>query len=137
MPAYARGLDWVHRNTSWKVLLHSDGAIYSLIPSLIEMGVDILNPVQPSVPGMDLRRLKEEFGGRMAFWGGACDPQHTLAQATADEVAAEVRRNVSILSEGSGYVIAPVHNIQADVPADNVIAMFDAARQVQPGNVNQ
>lgn len=127
LPAYRRGLDWVHQHTPWKVLLHSDGAIRPLIPAIIEMGVDILNPVQTSAPGMEPTGLKRDFGDRLAFWGGACDPQSTLSRGTPEQVAAEVAANIDALAPGSGYVFAPVHNIQSDVPADNVIALFDTA----------
>ncbi len=126
-PHYKRGLDWVHCNTRMKVFMHNDGAIASLIPTLIEMGVDILNPVQTTAAGMDPVRLKREFGERIVFWGGACDCQHTLAFGTPEEVAREVRESVRILGASGGYVLAPVHNIQANVPPENVIALFDAA----------
>jgi uroporphyrinogen decarboxylase len=128
LPSYKRGLDWIHQNTRMKVMLHSDGALYPLIPSLIEMGVDILNPVQTSARGMDPGRLKREFGDRLVFWGGACDSQHTLPFATPEEVAREVEQNVRVLAAGGGYVCAAVHNIQAGVPPDNILALFDAAR---------
>ncbi len=127
LPAYKRGLEWVHANTSWKVMLHSDGAIVPLLPSIIEMGVDILNPVQTSASGMDPERLKREFGGRLVFWGGSCDAQGVFAHGTPAEVAAETERNLSTLTPGGGYVCASIHNIQADVPPDNVIALFDTA----------
>lgn len=127
MPAYRRGLDWVHANTSWKVMLHSDGALYPLLPSLLEMGVDILNPVQTAAAGMGARRLKDEFGGQLVFWGGSCDPQTTLAFGTPEEVAREVREHVEVFGRNSGYVFAPVHNIQANVPPENVVALFDTA----------
>ncbi len=128
MPAYKRGLDWVHAHTSWKVMLHSDGAIRPLLASIVEMGVDILNPVQTSAPGMEPAALRRDFGDRLVFWGAACDPQHTLARGTPDEVAAECRVNLDALRPlGGGHVFAPIHNIQADVPPDNIIAMFDAA----------
>jgi uroporphyrinogen-III decarboxylase len=126
-PHYKRGLDWVHRNTRMKIFMHNDGAIASLIPTLIEMGVDILNPVQTTAAGMDPVRLKREFGERIVFWGGSCDCQHTLAFGTPEQVAREVRESVRILGAGGGYVLAPVHNIQANVPPENVIALFDAA----------
>jgi len=126
-PHYRRGLDWVHRHTGIKVFMHNDGAIASFIPSLIEMGVDILNPVQTTAAGMDPVKLKREFGDRIVFWGAACDCQHTLPFGTPEQVAAEVRQSIRILSPGGGYVLAPVHNIQAKVPPENVIAMFDAA----------
>ncbi len=110
-----------------KVMLHSDGAIFPLIPSLIEMGVDILNPVQTSAGGMEAARLKREFGDQLVFWGGSLDCQHTLPFGTPDEVAREVAEHVRIFSPGGGYVFAPVHNIQANVPAENIVAMFETA----------
>lgn len=127
MPAYRRGLDWVHANTSWKVMLHSDGALYPLLPSIIEMGVDILNPVQTAAEGMGARRLKDEFGGRLVFWGGSCDPQTTLAFGTPEDVAREAREHLEVFGRDSGYVFAPVHNIQANVSPEKVVALFDTA----------
>ncbi len=126
-PHYRRGLDWIHRNTRMKVFMHNDGAIASFIPTLIEMGVDILNPIQTTAAGMDPATLKQEFGDRIVFWGAACDCQHTLPFGTPEQVAGEVRENIRILGAGGGYVLAPVHNIQANVPPENVIALFDAA----------
>jgi len=127
MPHYKRGLDWVHENTDMKVFLHSDGAIFPLIPSLIETGFDILNPVQTSAAGMDAQRLKEEFGDRLAFWGGSLDCQKTLPYGTPDEVAEEVQEHLRVFAPGGGYVFASVHNIQANVPPENVVAMLDTA----------
>jgi len=129
LPAYKRGFDWIHANTPWKVLLHSDGAIFSLLPALIDMGVDILNPVQTAAAGMDPVRIKSEFGGRLIFWGGSCDCQNTLTFGTPERVAGEVRSNVRALARGGGYVFASVHNIQENVPPDNIIALFDTARE--------
>lgn len=129
LPAYRRGLEWIHGHTQWKVLLHSDGAILPLIPSLLEMGVDLLNPVQTTATGMDPQRLKEEFGGRLGFWGGACDCQGTLTMASPAAVAAEVRSNLDIfMRDRTGFVCASVHNIQANVPPENIVALFDAAQ---------
>jgi uroporphyrinogen decarboxylase len=127
LPAYKRGLDWIHAHTSWKVMLHSDGALIPLLPSIVEMGVDILNPVQTSAVGMAPVKLKREFGTRLAFWGGSCDPQSTFPNGARDEVAAETYRNLSVFMPGSGYVCASIHNIQANVPPENVIALFDTA----------
>jgi len=124
MPYYQRGLDWVHQHTRMKVFMHNDGAIFDFIPTLIEMGVDILNPVQTTARGMDPVRLKEQFGARLAFWGGACDCQGTLAFGTPADVAKEVEENVRIFTPGGGYVLASVHNIQANVPPENIIALF-------------
>lgn len=127
MPYYKQGLDWIHQNTGWKVFMHNDGAIYDLIPSLVEMGVDILNPVQTSAKGMEPVKLKDEFGDRLVFWGAACDCQDTLPFGTPDDVAREVRRSIRVLAPGGGYVLAAVHNVQANVPPENVIALYDTA----------
>lgn len=128
MPAYKRGIDWIHANTQWKVLLHSDGALVPLIPSIIEMGVDALNPVQTTAAGMDPARLVAEFGRDIAFWGGSCDCQGTLTTGTPRQVADEVRRNLDAFHPlDGGHVLASVHNIQANVPPENIVALFDAA----------
>lgn len=128
MPAYKRGLDWIHANTPWKVLLHSDGALVPLIPSIIEMGVDILNPVQTTAAGMDPSRLVAEFGHDLAFWGGSCDCQGTLTNGSPQQIADEVRRNLDAFRPlDGGHIFASVHNIQANVPPENIVALFDAA----------
>jgi uroporphyrinogen decarboxylase len=112
-----------------KVLLHSDGAIVPILPDLIEIGVDVLNPVQVSAAGMgDTAFLKREYGRDLVFWG-AIDTQHVLPFGSPVEVEAEVRRRIDDLAPGGGYVMASVHNIQADVPAANVIAMREAWRR--------
>ncbi len=130
MPYYKRAFDWIHHNTGIKVMFHSDGAIYPMIPSLIEMGIDILNPIQTSAEGMDPVRLKKEFGDRITLWGGCCDCQQTLPFASPEEVARAVETNLRALAPGGGYVCSGVHNIQAGVPVDNVLALFDTARQM-------
>lgn len=128
MPFYKQGLDWVHSHTGMKIFMHNDGAIFPFLPTLVEMGVDILNPVQTTAKGMDPAKLKAEFGDKLVFWGGSCDCQGTLAFGTPEQVAAEVEANLRIFAPGGGYVVASVHNIQARVPAQNVIALFDTAR---------
>jgi uroporphyrinogen decarboxylase len=127
MPYYRRGLDWVHEHTNMKVFMHNDGAIFDFVPTLIEMGVDILNPVQTTARGMDPAKLKREYGDRLVFWGAACDCQGTLPFGTPEDVAGEVEQLLATLAPGGGYVLASVHNIQANVPPENVIALFDAA----------
>lgn len=127
MPFYKRGLDWVHEHTRMKVFMHNDGAIFNFVPTLIEMGVDILNPVQTTAKGMDPAKLKAQFGDRLTFWGAACDCQRTLPFGTPDEVARQVEETIRMLAPGGGYVLAGVHNIQAAVPPENVIALFDTA----------
>lgn len=127
LPAYKRGLDWIHQRTGWKVMLHSDGALRPLLRAIIEMGVDILNPVQTSATGMAAAGLKADFGAWLAFWGGSCDSQGALGLGTAADVAAETADNLRIFSSGSGFVLAPIHNIQATVPPENVVALFETA----------
>ena len=131
MPHYKRGLDWVHQNTKMKVMLHTDGAIFTLIPSLIEMGVDILNPVQVNAKGMEPTGLKKAYGDKVAFWGGSADCQQTLPLGTPEDVAREVETNVKALAPGGGYICAGVHNIQTGVPPENIIALFDTARSTK------
>lgn len=110
------------------VFLHSCGAVFKLLPDLIDAGVEILNPVQVSAKGMDTQVLKAEYGDRLTFWG-AIDTQHVLPHGTEEDVRQEVRRRIFDLGPGGGYVVAPVHNVQGDVPAKNVVAMYQEARQ--------
>ena len=126
-PHYAKLCDWIHRNTSMKTYLHSCGSVTKLIPHFIEAGVDILNPVQTSAANMEPARLKEAFGDQIVFWGGGCDTQHVLAHATPAEVRAHVRERIRLFAPGGGYVFNQIHNIQSDVPPENILAMFDAA----------
>ncbi|MDP6438812.1 MAG: uroporphyrinogen decarboxylase family protein [Candidatus Brocadiia bacterium] len=132
-PHYARLCDWVHANTNWKTFLHSCGSVYHYIPHWIEAGVDILNPVQISAVNMEPERLKAEFGGRIVFWGGGCDTQKLLPFGTPAEVREHVRHNIEVFGAGGGFVFTQVHNIQHDVPLENVLAMFEAAREFGEG----
>jgi len=127
-PHYKRLCDWVHAHTSWKTYLHSCGSVYAYIPHWIAAGVDILNPVQISAANMEPERLMREFGGRIVFWGGGGDTQRVLPQGTPEEVRAHVRHNLEVFGSGKGgYVFTQVHNIQQNVPVENVEAMFAAA----------
>ncbi len=116
-----------------KVMLHCCGGVRELLPDLIEAGLDAINPVQIACSGMEVGKLKADFGSEMAFWGGGCDTQRILPQGTPDEVQAHVRRQVGILKQGGGFVFQQVHNILADVPPENVVAMFDAIHDPQEG----
>ena len=127
MPGHQKLFQYVHQNSNCAVFLHSCGSIYPLIPDLITAGIDILNPVQTSAKNMDPAQLKADFSNQITFWGGGCDTQCVLPFATPDEVAKHVRERVKILAPGGGFVFNPIHNIQADVPPDNIISMFDAA----------
>jgi len=119
----------IHQRSPARVFLHTCGSVYRLLPDLIDAGVDILNPVQVSAKNMDTRRLKSEFGDHLTFWG-AIDTQHVLPNGSGKDVEQEVYQRISDLAHGGGYVLAPVHNIQADVPAENVVTMYRHARQV-------
>jgi uroporphyrinogen decarboxylase len=110
------------------VMYHCDGALYPLIPELIEMGVDVLNPVQADAAGMDPQRLKDEFGDRLSFHGGI-DIIKTLPRGTTDDVRAEVAERIRVLGRNGGYVLASSHHIQADTPLENVFAMYDLAER--------
>ncbi|MGA9121349.1 MAG: uroporphyrinogen decarboxylase family protein [Bacteroidota bacterium] len=116
---------WIHKNTQWKSFIHSCGSVYRLLPDFIEAGFDILNPVQCSAAEMDPQRLKLEYGGEFTFWGGAIDTQKTLPFGTPEEVAVEVKSRIDTFGRGGGFVFNAVHNIQARVPADNLLAMID------------
>ncbi len=108
------------------VMYHSCGSVAALISDLIDTGIDALNPVQVAAAGMDTARLKREFGRDLAFWG-AIDTQRVLSRGTPDDVREEVRRRIGDLAESGGYVLCGVHNIQAEVPPENVVAMYEAA----------
>ena len=118
--------DYIKGRSDAKLLLHECGSIVDILDDLIEIGVDGVNPVQLTARGMDPEYLKSRFGERMTFWG-AMDGQRLLAFGTPDEVSAEVYRLVDILGSGGGFVIGPCHNIQPDVPAENICALYEAA----------
>jgi len=113
--------------TDAKIWYHTCGSAVPLIPDLIDNGIDILNPVQISAANMDPGRLKDAFGKHLTFWGGGVDTQHVLSFGTPDDVRQDVQNNVNSLKPGGGYVFNSVHNIQAGVPAENIVATFDAA----------
>jgi uroporphyrinogen-III decarboxylase len=127
-PFHRRINDFIHANTDWKILIHSCGAVAPLIPEFIESGFDILNPVQCSATGMCPADLKSAFGDRVVFWGGAVDTQHTLPFGTPDEVRDEVRERIDIFNRDGGFVFNSIHNVQAKVPLENLLAMFEALR---------
>ena len=126
-PHYKRLCDWVHANTHWKTFLHSCGCIHGYIEHWIEAGIDVLNPVQISAAKMEPQRLVDEFGGRIVFWGGGCDTQNVLPSASPEQIREHVRQNISTFNAKGGYVFTQVHNIQANVPPENIEAMLQAA----------
>ncbi len=112
-----------------KLFFHSCGNVRPLLPDFIEMGVDILNPVHVRATGMEPAALKRDFGRDIAFWGGGVDTQGVLPNGTPQEVKDDVRRNVEALAPGGGFVFNTVHNVQADVPPENIVAMWEALRE--------
>ena len=107
-----------------KIMLHCCGGVRELLPGLIDAGLDAINPVQTSCRGMEPQSLKREFGSDMVFWGGGCDTQQVLPLGTPAEVADHVRAQVEALSPGGGFVFQQVHNIVANVPTENIMAMY-------------
>jgi len=112
-----------------KLFFHSDGAVRPLLWDLIDAGIDILNPVQFTAANMDSKELKEEFGHDLVFWGGGIDTQGVLGTGTPEEVREDVKRNIEALAPGGGFIFATIHDIQADVPPENIMAMWEAWKE--------
>jgi uroporphyrinogen decarboxylase len=125
-PRHAEAYAYIKERTRAKIFHHSCGAVYPLIGDMLEIGLDILNPVQPRAKGMDKEKLKREFGDRLCFWGGV-DIQHTLPRGTPDEIRAEVLATIRTLGRGGGLVLGPAHNVQSDVDPGNLLLMVEAA----------
>ena len=129
LPYYKKINDWVHSNTQWKTFKHSCGAVASFMEHFIAAGFDIINPVQINAKGMDSNHLKKNYGKDLVFWGGGVDTQHVLSFATPQNVRKQVLEQCEILSKEGGFVFTTVHNVQANVPVENVVAMIDALRE--------
>ena len=127
-PYHERLYGYIKTHCDSLLFLHSDGAIAPFIPDFIEMGIDVLNPIQVSAAGMDTKALKQAYGKEIAFWGAGCDSQAVLPFGTPEEVADEVKRRIDDLAPGGGYVFAPIHNIQEGVPPQNIVALLKTAR---------
>jgi len=127
-PLHAEIHDWIHENTTWKTMFHSCGSVVDFMDDFCDVGLDILNPIQISAAGMDPQELKDGYGGRLVFWGGGVDTQKILPFVSPEDVRGHVAGLVEVFSRGSGFVFAPVHNIQDKVPVENIIAMFEAVR---------
>jgi uroporphyrinogen decarboxylase len=124
---HRRLTDLIHRKTDAKIFLHCCGSIYWALPDIIESGIDIINPVQVSAKDMETDRLKREFGRDIVFWGGGADPTRVLPFGTPSDVKEEARRRINDLAPGGGFVFGTIHNIQPDVPPENIVALFEAA----------
>jgi uroporphyrinogen decarboxylase len=123
-PLHKRIYDFIKTKTKAKVCMHSDGSLYDVLPDLIEIGVEVLNPVQRSAVKMDIKTLKKDFGDHITFWGGGIDVQTQLPFYNKDQVIEEVKRTIDIMAPGGGFVFFPTHNIQPDVPFENIDQMF-------------
>jgi hypothetical protein len=130
-PFHRRVNDWIHEHTPWKTFIHTCGSVMVLMPDLVEAGFDILNPVQCSAANMDPRTLKEKFGDKISFWGGGVDTQRTLPFGTPDEVRRQVRERIEIFNAGGGFIFNTIHNVQAGVPVENLLALYAAVREAR------
>jgi hypothetical protein len=128
-PFHIRINEWIHGNTNWKTFIHSCGSIWRLLDDIVDAGFDALNPVQTSAVDMDPGALKERYGDRITFWGGGVDTQHTLPFGTPGEVRAMVRERLEVFGRGGGFVFNPIHNVQAGVPTENLLALYDAVNE--------
>lgn len=129
LPHFRKIPEHLHRKSRIKFFYHTCGSVYKLIPSFMDLGVDILNPLQVTAADMETERLVPEFGGRLVFWGGGIDAQHTLVHGNEAEVRARVRRQLRAYASVPGYVFAFDHNVQADVPPRNVLAALEEVRR--------
>ncbi len=125
-PFHVRLNDWVHSHTGWKSFIHSCGSIWRLLDDIVDAGFDTLNPVQTSAAGMAPEELKQRYGDRVSFWGGGIDTQRVLPFGTPDEVRTMVRERVLTFGRGGGFVFNTVHNVQAGVPTENLVALYQA-----------
>jgi len=128
MPYFKRANDWIHTNTSWKTFYHTCGSIVNLLDDLVEVGVDIINPVQCSAAKMDPVFLKTTYGDKLTFWGGATDTQKTLPFGTPEEVYNEAKERLRIFSKNGGFIYSGIHNIQYPTPHENIMAFMEALR---------
>jgi len=129
LPYYKRINGWIHEHTGWKTFKHSCGAIEPFMSRFIEAGFDIINPIQINARGMDPVHLKKTYGKDLVFWGGGVDTQKTLPYATSEKVREEVLRLCDIFSKDGGFVFSTVHNVQANVPVENLVAVIDAIKE--------
>jgi hypothetical protein len=128
-PFHVRLNEWIHANTAWRTFIHSCGSIWKLLDDIVDAGFDALNPVQTSAADMDPERLKRTYGDRIAFWGGGIDTQRVLPFGSTEEVRAMVRERIRIFAPGGGFVFNPIHNVQAGVPVENLIALYAAVNE--------
>jgi uroporphyrinogen decarboxylase len=124
-PRQRKWIEFVKPRTRAKVFIHCDGAIEELLPDFVEIGIDVLNPLQTTAKGMDPRRIKQKFGWNLSFWGGGVETQTTLPFGSLEDIRRQVRERVKLLGAGGGFVFATIHNIQADIPPEKILAIYD------------
>lgn len=128
--------DWIHKNTTWKSMIHSCGSNWVLLDDITDAGFDILNPVQTSAAKMDPTALKEKYGDRITFWGGGVDTQKILPRQSPDDVRNNVEENMRIFGPGGGFVFNSIHNVQAGIPVENLVALYEAVRDYRDYPLN-
>ncbi len=126
-PRHKQLVQYIKSRTTAKIWYHTCGACTTYIPELMDNGIDVLNPVQISADDMNPASLKARFGDKLCFWGGGIDSQHVLPSGTPEQIREDVRKHLEAFKSGGGYVFNNVHNIQAGVPAENILALYDAA----------
>ncbi len=132
-PRQKKWIEFVKARTNAKIFFHCDGAVEELLPDFIEIGIDILNPLQTSAKGMDPEKIKRKYGKNLSFWGAGVETQSTLPFGTIDEIKQEVRERIELLGQGGGYVFGTIHNIQADITPEKILAVYDTALQTTVG----
>ena len=126
-PRQKKWIEFVKARTDARIFIHCDGTIEEILPDFIEIGIDVLNPLQTSAKGMSPQKLKARFGRDLSFWGGGVETQSTLPFGTLEEIRREVRERVKLLGQGGGFVFGTIHNLQPDIPPEKILAVFDAA----------
>ena len=129
-PRQKQWIDFVKARSKAKVFIHCDGAVEELLPDFIEIGIDILNPLQTSARGMEPEKIKRRYGKDLSFWGGGVETQSTLPFGDLDAICKEVRQRIDLLHQGGGYVFGTIHNIQADITSEKIMAVFETAQNV-------
>jgi hypothetical protein len=128
-PFHIKINDWIHTHTTWKTFIHSCGSLWRLLDDIVDAGFDCVNPVQTSAAEMDPAALKAKYGDRVTFWGGGIDTQRVLPFGTPDEVREMVRERMRIFGAGGGFVFATIHNVQAGIPTENLLALYKAVSE--------
>ena len=134
-PRFQRVNDWIHNNTNWKTFYHSCGSLIDYLDDFVDMGVDIINPVQLSAKGMNPTFLKEKYGDKLVFWGGGVDTQYMLPFGNPEEIEVEVEKRLEILSTDGGYIFSTIHNIVGNIPPENIMAMYKAVHKFNGMNI--